>query len=166
MKSDSVPAPDSVRPPSGGGLDLGLVAHTPLHRRGFFGLASVGALAGAIKTALPAQAALHVESYLKGNSLMLDTVTHESFLPHVGETFVLDFGAGRKAEVKLTRVNPLARVVGDRRAPFALLFTGEHEGMAQQRIYEVTHAKLGGMKIFLVPIGRTTEGVVWEAIFN
>ena len=46
------------------------------------------------------------------------------------------------------------------------VFTGEHEGVAQQRIYEVTHAKLGGLKIFLVPIGRTTEGVVWEAIFN
>ena len=35
-----------------------------------------------------------------------------------------------------------------------------------QRIYRLEHAELGGLDLFLVPIGRDASGITYEAVFT
>lgn len=70
------------------------------------------------------------------------------------------------AQFVLIEVTPLGM---DRHAPrhepFALTFVGE-PGLAQA-IYELDHASLGRLDLFLVPIGPAPDGrVLYEAVFN
>lgn len=53
-----------------------------------------------------------------------------------------------------------------RRDPFVLVFAGPAPAL-EQRIYTLSHAELGEVDIFLVPIGLDPDGRVrYEAVFN
>jgi len=101
---------------------------------------------------------------------MLDELTVESFLPHVGEMFRVSFEANPEIPLALVEARALASarpIVGaGRRQPFALLFRGAGETILVQRIYRVEHDRIGGWDIFLVPVGRDGGGVLYEAIFT
>lgn len=60
----------------------------------------------------------------------------------------------------------LAAVVAGRRRTFSLVFRGPRETALPQRIHSLTHAALGELEIFLVPIGPDGVGMRYEAIFN
>lgn len=49
---------------------------------------------------------------------------------------------------------------------FALLFRGPSEKPLPQRIYPLSHDKLGRLDIFLVPVGIDEKGRYYEAMFN
>lgn len=52
------------------------------------------------------------------------------------------------------------------REPFALMFKSEQQVVFPQQIYPMRNSTLGNISIFIVPVGRDREGVLYEAIFN
>ena len=156
--SPGVPAPSAP--------DITTMAQTPLHRRGFFGLASAGAAALAVRAALPAAAAERARVLLSGNLLMLDQITHDVFAEYLGDTFQLELGSGKNLVVQLASATPVTGGIPGRRTPFSVLFHAPPEAVVPQKIYEISHRKLGPMQIFLVPIRKDKQGLVLEAVFN
>ena len=94
-------------------------------------------------------------------------VTLDHFARCVGEGFEIDMGTGALA-FTLTEARPLPErgFAGMTRAPFALLFRSESKVLLPQQIYRLTNATLGILDIFLVPIARDKDGIVYQAIFN
>jgi hypothetical protein len=99
---------------------------------------------------------------------VLETLTLESFTPHVGGAFRLSTSDGTTLTLTLDEARSLAspgtRAEGDRRKrePFRLVFRGPSLPILPQRIYAIEHADLGRLEIFIVPIGAGQ----YEAIFT
>jgi hypothetical protein len=100
---------------------------------------------------------------------MLEALTHESFVPHVGTDFPARLGPD--ATLRLTLIE--ASVTGPapaggaaRRRPFSLVFRGPRAPMLPQRIYRLEHEAMGPLEIFIVPIGSDAEGMRYQAIFT
>ncbi|HSY51572.1 MAG TPA: hypothetical protein VLC46_22410 [Thermoanaerobaculia bacterium] len=97
---------------------------------------------------------------------MLDTLTIESFEPHVGTSFWLH-ESGHNVELRLTRA---ARVMASeaarlKRTAFSLYFLGPL--LLPQQIYRLTHdAFPEPLDLFLVPIGPDASGFKYEAVFT
>ena len=49
---------------------------------------------------------------------------------------------------------------------FSLLFRGAGSAVYPQRIYSVEHDVIGRFDLFLVPIGRDSQGTIYQAVFN
>ncbi|HEX9668254.1 MAG TPA: hypothetical protein VGC93_02110 [Thermoanaerobaculia bacterium] len=96
---------------------------------------------------------------------MLDTLTHESFAPHVGSPFEARLPE-RTLRFELLEVVPSKDEAPGRRRPFSLVFRGPCELYVPQQIVPLEHAALGKLEIFLVPIGLDAEGYRYEAVFN
>jgi hypothetical protein len=102
---------------------------------------------------------------------MLETLTIETFAPHVGETFRMLVGAGQVIELELLQVTPVAVRMADGteatqgRRPFSLLFRGPANPLATQRMYPIEHAAIGISELFVVPVGPGQGGMLYEIIF-
>src|SRR5262245_14508823 len=101
---------------------------------------------------------------------MLESLTLESFAPHVGSVFTLPEAEG----VKLTLVEAKAATMGVAdgrrpalpREPFTLLFRGPARPILPQQIHCLEHTALGRLEIFIVPVGPDGGGIGYEAIFS
>lgn len=98
---------------------------------------------------------------------MLESVTVETFAPHVGSTFRIVPSAGPAIEAELAE----ARVLGTLapaapRQPFSVIFSGPLTPILPQRIYRVEHPVVAPMDVFLVPIGPDGGRMRYEAIFS
>jgi hypothetical protein len=97
---------------------------------------------------------------------MLDTLTIESFEPHVGTSFWLQNNA-QKIELRLTKA---ARVMESeaarlKRTAFSLFFLGPV--LLPQHIYRLSHDGFADpIDLFLVPIGQDAGGFNYEAVFT
>jgi hypothetical protein len=91
-------------------------------------------------------------------------LTADSFEPHRGSTFVLD-GAQGPVFLVLASVTRRAAVPGFR-APFSLEFHLPRGSSQQQAIHTLTHATLGTVDIFLVPIQPSPTHARYEAVFG
>jgi hypothetical protein len=49
---------------------------------------------------------------------------------------------------------------------FSLLFVGPAEPIRPQGTYRFTHAALGEVDLFMVPVGRGSEGIEYEVCFS
>jgi hypothetical protein len=97
---------------------------------------------------------------------MLDTLTIDSFKPHVGTSFWLHHD-GRKIELRLTGAAAVMASEAARlkRAAFSLYFLSPLQ--IPQSIYRLTHdAFAEPLDIFLVPIGKEANGYACEAVFT
>lgn len=103
---------------------------------------------------------------------MLETLTPGSFEEHVGSRFRLLLEGQEPLELELGEIaryeeNPdfLAR-----KEPFSLVFFGPLRPVLPQAIYRLEHPVVGGIEIFLVPIGPDPRGkrsgMRYEAAFN
>ncbi|MBS1913476.1 MAG: hypothetical protein JST22_15925 [Bacteroidetes bacterium] len=101
--------------------------------------------------------------------------TCDTFLPHVGNTFVLTSRSGSAVDLELitaepVKLNPIdGRAVGRsgfvRRDPFRLLFRG-HGEMLPQGLYGFRHETMGDFQMSVVPVGPGESGWLYEAVFN
>jgi hypothetical protein len=91
----------------------------------------------------------------------------EHFAPRVGEGFDLALGE-HGMPLTLVESSPLPVHVfpGILRAPFSLLFRSVSAIVLPQRIYRLKNATLGSLDVFLVPVGRDREGILYQAVFN
>ncbi len=99
---------------------------------------------------------------------MLESLTIDSFTPHVGTSFWAEFPNGSKVELRLLRA---ARVMESEAArlprhPFSLFFLGPKSHLLRQHIYRLTHPSFEALDIFLVPVGEEGEGYLYEAVFT
>ncbi|QND50998.1 hypothetical protein HB779_03160 [Phyllobacterium sp. 628] len=94
-------------------------------------------------------------------------VTLDHFARCVGEGFEIDMGTASLV-FTLTEARPLPErgFAGMTRAPFSLLFRSESKVLLPQKIYRLKNAALGILDIFLVPVARDKDGIVYQAIFN
>ncbi len=100
---------------------------------------------------------------------MPETLTVEDFAAHLGQPFAIDLGTEVEPLVlTLIEAEPIetSQDLGERRAPFSLVFRGPGEPALTQRIYPLDNETLGRLEIFLVPIGPDDEGMRYEAVFN
>ena len=103
---------------------------------------------------------------------MLERFTIDTFAPLTGETLRLHLAGAEPLVVVLESVRELP-IVGwrpedapEHRQPFSLLFLGPAHVVLPQAIYRFEHEGIGTFEIFIVPIGRTAEGVSYEAVFT
>jgi hypothetical protein len=98
---------------------------------------------------------------------MLDQLTAESFEPHVGTSFWVEFPTGGKVELRLTAATKVMESEAARlpRHPFSLYFIGPKSYRLEQQIYHLTHPEREPMDVFLVPIGEDRETFQYEAAF-
>jgi hypothetical protein len=91
----------------------------------------------------------------------------EFFSPHVNSTFALSLGEA-SVELTLTKAQKLSvhPFPGMMREPFSLFFRSSMPVVLPQRIYPLKHGALGDLDIFIVPIAREPQGIVYQALFN
>ena len=101
-----------------------------------------------------------------GGRPMLEHLTHESFRPHVGTPFRVEYAPAASATLTLFEVTVLGGGGTAPRQPFSLLFRGPRAPVLPQRIYRLEHEGMGALELFIVPIGPDAEGLRYEAIFT
>jgi len=100
---------------------------------------------------------------------VLESLTHESFRPHVGTGFRVEYAPGTSATLTLAEVTVLGGGGGagaSRRQPFSLLFRGPRAPVLPQRIYRLDHERMGALDLFIVSLGPHGDGLRYEAIFT
>lgn len=95
---------------------------------------------------------------------MSEAFSVEMFTGHVGSKFLMRYGESQTAELELTSAADVGS--SPRQAQFSLVFQGSGDTPAAQGIFRLEHDKLGELDLFLVPIGRNSTGISYEAIFN
>lgn len=103
---------------------------------------------------------------------MLETLTLDTFSPHVGETFRIPLQGNHAIELELVDArslhDPYAERPGPRtaRVPFALVLAGPATPILPQQIYPLEHATIGRHELFIVPIGPDKGRMRYEVIFT
>lgn len=89
-------------------------------------------------------------------------LTLEDFTPLVGAAFNLVDPPG---ELMLIEAEGSPTMAGALRLGFSLMFSGPHQAALEQRIHALHHAALGTIELFLVPVSRVGDTVLYQAIF-
>lgn len=100
---------------------------------------------------------------------MSDRLDVAEFQQRLGQEFRLDLGGGNELRLELATVRDLGRRAdpSGELSTYALVFRSPGERRhAPQGTYRLTHAGLGTLEIFLVPIGPDPVGMRYEAVFN
>jgi len=97
----------------------------------------------------------------------LQLLTFETFASRADEIFVLELGDS-SIDMTLSQVAKLkpSPYPGGRRDPFRLLFKCVALTILPQKNYTFRNAALGRLSIFIVPVARDRDGIVYEAVFN
>jgi hypothetical protein len=83
---------------------------------------------------------------------------------HVGSGFDVLDDPSNVFSVTLTEI--AGHIKTDRNETFSLLFHGPLDRFMPQGIHRLSHAKLGELEIFLVPIAQDKDGFQYESVFN
>ena len=97
----------------------------------------------------------------------MQAYSYEFFASHVRETFALSLG---DSSVDMTlmeaRRRPPRVVAGIRAEPFTLYFKCASPIVLPQKLYPFKNPGTGTVEIFIVPVAREPDGVIYEAVFN
>jgi hypothetical protein len=99
-----------------------------------------------------------------GSPTMIENLTRSHFEPHVGDVFAIAT-EGADVPLVLNEAKPLGTALREGGA-FSLSFIGPASSLLPQATYPLRHAVLGEVEIFIVPVGRHKDGVVYEAVFT
>ncbi len=97
----------------------------------------------------------------------MQLVMLDHFASCVGSGFEIEIGASAMT-LTLAEARPLpeAKQPGLRRQPFSLMFRSSSQVVLPQKLYSLRNAALGQVAIFLVPVARDRQGIVYQAIFS
>jgi hypothetical protein len=95
---------------------------------------------------------------------MLDQIHIHTMQPLVGQEFELSDFAEDHARLTLTAVE--VREDNQEFENFSLIFSGPEQPFLPQSIYRLNHPTLQPFEIFLVPIARSGQTYLYEAVFN
>jgi hypothetical protein len=88
----------------------------------------------------------------------------ETFTPHLHTTFDVEVEPGASLPLELVEVE--RGPAHPRALMFWLLFRGPGAPQLSQRIYHLRHPVLGGLDLFLVPVGNDPQGTNYQVVFN
>jgi hypothetical protein len=94
----------------------------------------------------------------------MDSLHFEDYLPHVNSKFTARFKNGASIELELTQVEE--KSPSPRQEQFVLTFRAPLDAPREQQIFDLHHEQLGGGSLFLVPIGKDANGLIYEVVFN
>ena len=103
---------------------------------------------------------------------MLERFTIDTFAPLVGRGFRLHVEGAPPLETTLESVTEIPvsswrpEDTAAHRRPFSLVFLVPSQVVLPQAIYRFEHEEIGPFEIFVVPIGRTAQGIRYEAVFS
>jgi uncharacterized protein DUF6916 len=97
-------------------------------------------------------------------------LSYEDFAGREGEAFDLraeGTGPGSLVLVEATESSQAGGTSpsGEQRQQFSLVFHGPVEPGLTQGTHRLTHAELGDLELFLVPLGPDADGMRYEAAF-
>jgi hypothetical protein len=97
----------------------------------------------------------------------MQLMTLERLAGCLGQGFDVDLGTTSVA-LTLSEARPLPQhgFAAPMRQPFSLLFRSGSSVVLPQKIYRMTNATVGPIEIFIVPVARDRQGIVYQAIFN
>ena len=102
----------------------------------------------------------------------LEALGFEHFAERLQDIFRVCLADSQSVELRLieaTLARPSGRgpmAVERRSAAFALLFSGPPDAPLPQRMYPLENEKIGRFEIFIVPVGRDGDRLLYEAVFN
>ena len=98
---------------------------------------------------------------------MLDTIASDDFKPLLNDEFETSF-EGESVSLKLSSVDVMdeSHSLPGARLAFSMIFLGPLEPFLPQGTYELNHAKLGALGLFMVPLGPDENKHRYEVIFN
>ena len=98
---------------------------------------------------------------------MSDRLELATFEPCVGEAFRIEGDEGPALELTLAeaKTGPWQPEEGSTFA-FELIFRGPAGPVLRQATYRMTHATLGSLDIFIVPIKTGADGTIYQAVFS
>jgi uncharacterized protein DUF6916 len=94
-------------------------------------------------------------------------LTEAEFSRHLNTGFDLSFGE-EQLQLKLVAVKAYLPQAHEESGMerFSLFFDGPVDRYLPQRMYHLTHAAMGELDIFLVPIEKKENAFRYEAVFN
>ena len=92
---------------------------------------------------------------------MLEDLNYEDYAECVNTEFQLTEIA---VELELIELPP--KTITSAQEMFSLIFRGSKDKFLEQKLYQISHEKLGGGELFLVPIALDADGYKYEAAFN
>jgi hypothetical protein len=95
----------------------------------------------------------------------LAALTAADFEAVTGSDFAVARPESAGAKLRLAHVVLLSEPPPGQRQPFSLRFRGPAVPAPEQGIHRLTHADLGDLEIFLVPIAADCDSVTYEAVF-
>jgi|ERR1051325_3964753 hypothetical protein len=95
---------------------------------------------------------------------MLKDWTHALFAENLNTNFVVAHPYWGDVTLELVSVSNLRET--PRQRMFSLVFRGPLHQPLEQGMYPMTHEKIGGESLFLVPIAREADGFQYEVVFN
>jgi len=105
------------------------------------------------------------------NHVTLDQLTFARFTELLRSQFRVHTGPASVVELELIEATatpsaPAAAATDSGRENFSLIFSGPADRLLPQQMYRFEHPKLGGLDLFIVPIGREQGRLHYQAVFN
>jgi len=95
---------------------------------------------------------------------MADLPTRDAFAGCLNTGFHVMDGSTAVFDLELAEVSELKVV--PRQQIFSIIFRGPASRLLPQRIYRLKQDTLGEMDLFLVPVARKEESILYEVVFN
>lgn len=92
-------------------------------------------------------------------------LTASSFSPHLHTYFRVE--AVQSLAIQLELIEVRERTSSPGQVQFTILFCGSTEWELPQGLYDLAHDRMGLLEnLFLVPVAKTANGYLYEAVFN
>jgi hypothetical protein len=95
---------------------------------------------------------------------MLESLHKEDFAAHLNSDFELAVDEAAVMSLRLIEISGPG--IEGAQEQFSLLFRGPLEALLNQGIRTLQHPALGVLDLFLVPISRDSQGIVYDAAFS
>lgn len=97
----------------------------------------------------------------------LQRLNKEAFARHLNTKFWLRQRNSAATPVKLIELGDMWHTAKSARTEcFAAVFLGSLETPLPQNTYSVQHESMGKFEMFVVPVGKSKQGIYYEAVFN
>ena len=96
---------------------------------------------------------------------MLNHLKHASYESLLNDIFQIPLDDGGAVDLQLKYVSDL-KSHSPKYDSFSIEFQGPHDFLLPQRIYPLTHDKMGAFSLFLVPVEEVADGYIYQAVFN
>ncbi len=99
---------------------------------------------------------------------MSEFQTEEEFRQHLNTPFRLQVNAPKPIDLTLVGVESRPSDATEQQGMerFSVVFLGSPEFLLPQNTYRLVHPEMGEFDIFLVAIGKETDGYRYEAVYN